>query len=385
MAAEVQAGRYRVLVADDEEGMRLAVERALRGFTVSIPETGEELGLDVVLVDSGEAAVEEIGRRTPDIVLLDHKMGGMSGLDVLSWLEERDLDLLAVMITAYASIETAISATRKGAYDFLPKPFTPGELRVSVRQAVTHLAAVRRSRELEEEKRRVRFQFISVLAHELKAPLGAIEGYLYVLQDRNAVSDPAVYDRIVDRCLVRLVGMRKLIYDLLDLTRLESGSRRRELSDCDVREAVTASLETMGPDAASRNVTLLREEPGEPVRLQADPSELGIILNNLVSNAVKYNREGGRVTVRLEDRPDQVVIAVSDTGIGMTPEELGRLFHEFTRIRNSKTKDILGSGLGLTILQKLASLYGGKVGVESVPDEGTTFTVTLMKPPVDAP
>jgi len=379
MAEEASGRRFRVLVADDEEGMRLAVERALRGFTVTLDDTGETIGMDVVLVDSGEAAIAEIERSSPDIVLLDHKMGGMSGLEVLSWLEERDIDLLAVMITAYASIETAISATRKGAYDFLAKPFTPGELRVSLRQAVTHLAAIRKTRELEEEKRRVRFQFISVLAHELKAPLGAIEGYLYVLQDKNAVSDPAVYDRIVDRCQIRLVGMRKLIYDLLDLTRLESGSHRRALVECDLRDAVTTSIETMTPDADRRRISILREAPDGPVGLMADPSELGIILNNLISNAVKYNREGGSITVRLKDLPDQVVIAVSDTGIGMSEEELGKLFQEFTRIRNAKTKDILGSGLGLTILQKLAALYGGAVAVESTPDVGSTFTVNLMK------
>jgi two-component system, sensor histidine kinase and response regulator len=379
VANEESGRRFRVLVADDEEGMRLAVERALRGFTVAVEETGETIGMEVVLVDSGEAAIEEIERCRPDIVLLDHKMGGMSGLEVLSWLEERDIDLLAVMITAYASIETAISATRKGAYDFLAKPFTPGELRVSVRQAVTHLATLRKTRELEEEKRRVRFQFISVLAHELKAPLGAIEGYLYVLQDKNAVSDPAVYDRIVDRCLIRLVGMRKLIFDLLDLTRLESGTHRRDLIECDLQDAVTASIETMTPDADRRGISFLREGPGGPVVLSADQAELGIILNNLISNAVKYNREGGSITVRLQDLPDQVVISVSDTGIGMSEEELGKLFQEFTRIRNAKTKDILGSGLGLTILQKLAALYGGRVTVESTPDVGSSFTVNLMR------
>jgi signal transduction histidine kinase len=328
MADEASARRFRVLVADDEEGMRLAVERALRGFSVTLEYTGETIGMDVVLVDSGEAA---------------------------------------------------ISATRKGAYDFLAKPFTPGELRVSLRQAVTHLAAIRKTRELEEEKRRVRFQFISVLAHELKAPLGAIEGYLYVLQDRNAVSDPAVYDRIVDRCQIRLVGMRKLIYDLLDLTRLESGSHRRALVECDLRDAVATSIETMTPDADRRGISILREAPEGQVGLKADPSELGIILNNLISNAVKYNRDGGSITVRLQDLPDQVVIAVSDTGIGMSEEELGKLFQEFTRIRNAKTKDILCSGLGLTILQKLTSLYGGTVTVESTPDVGSTFTVNLMK------
>lgn len=379
MGNNEEAKCFRLLIVDDEEGMRLAVERALRDFSVEIEETGEIATLDIVQVDSGEAAVEEINRSTPDIILLDHKMGGMSGLNVLSWIEEEELDILTVMITAYASLETAISATRKGAYDFLPKPFSPGELRVTVRQAVWHLAAVRKAKELEKDKRRVRFQFISVLAHELKAPLGAIEGYLYVLQDKKTVSDPEVYDKIVNRCIVRLDGMRKLIYDLLDLTRLESGRKKRDIIETNLLEAVSSSIETMSPDAERRGISIHLEAPEKPVVLPADQGELSIIFNNLISNAVKYNRDNGEVKIVVMDKPDEVIVSVKDTGIGMSKDETAKLFQEFTRIKNLKTKNILGSGLGLTILQKITALYGGEVSVESTPDVGSTFRINLLK------
>ena len=104
-----------------------------------------------------------------------------------------------------------------------------------------------------------------------------------------------------------------------------------------------------------------------------------MILNNLVSNAVKYNRDGGRVRVWSEDADDVVRIRVEDTGIGLTPEECKRLFNDFARIKNEKTRHILGSGLGLSTVRKLAALYGGEVAVQSRPDAGSVFTVTLHK------
>ncbi len=368
----------KLLVVDDETGMRMGIRRALRNFQSEPDDTGLIVRLSVEEAESGEQAIEKIKDSPPDIVLLDHRMGGITGLDVLNWMEDNSPDVLAIMITAYASLENAINATKKGAFDFLPKPFTPAELKVAVRQAVKHVLAVREAKRLSEEKRRVRFQFISVLAHELKAPLGAIEGYLYLLQDGTALSNPETLPRVVERSLVRLQGMRKLIYDLLDLTRIESGEKKRELAEVDVVQAANASVETMAPDAASRGIEIVLNAP-EHLPMLGDRSELEIILNNLVSNAVKYNRDNGKVTVTLTESPEDVTISVADTGIGMTEEERERLFGEFARIKNEKTRNILGSGLGLNIVKRIAGLYEGSVTVESTPDAGSTFTVTLKK------
>ncbi|MCK5035964.1 MAG: response regulator [Candidatus Sabulitectum sp.] len=368
-----------LLIVDDEEGMRLGVKRSLRHFSMEAEDTGDIVKFDVTEAASGEEAIALMKESSPDIVLLDNKMDGISGIEVLHWINQNDLDLMAIMITAYASIETAISATKQGAYDFLPKPFTPAELKVSVRQAAAHLVTLRQARELEREKKRVRFQFISVLAHELKAPLAAIEGYLFLLRDGIGMDDPAVYEKVVGRSLTRLGGMRKLIYDLLDLTRLESGQKKRELSSVDVLEIAGISMETMKPEADRRGITISIEATSEEISMVADSGELEIVLNNLISNAVKYNKDSGRVTVKVMDEPELVRFAVTDTGIGMSENEVEKLFGEFVRIKNSKTRDILGSGLGLSIMKRIALLYNGEVTVESTPDVGSTFTVTLQK------
>jgi signal transduction histidine kinase len=283
------------------------------------------------------------------------------------------------MITAYATLETAITATKRGAYDFLAKPFTPDELKGTVRKAAARIVLAKQARKLANEKRQVRFQFIRVLGHELKAPLNAIEGYLNLLEEHALGDQVAAYDTMIDRSKLRIEGMRKLIYDLLDMTRIESGQKNRELVPLDIGEVVQAAVETQLPVADQRGITIA-VHADRPVSMTADRGELEMILNNLLSNAVKYNRDDGRVDVTISRRDDQVRLAVSDTGIGMTGEEAGKLFGEFVRIRNSKTADILGSGLGLSIVKKLAQLYDGQATVESQPGEGTTLTVVLQDP-----
>ncbi len=371
---------YRVLVVDDEPGMRAGVARALRDATITVPETGEDLRFETLTAEDGEAALELLAAEHVDLMLLDYKLPGINGLDVLERLD-RDGDetgVLTIMITAYASLETAVTATKRGAYDFLAKPFTPAELKAAVRKAARHLAVRRQARRLAAEKRQLRFQFISVLSHELKAPLNAIDGYLKIIRDRAAGDDVAAYEKMLDRSMIRLDGMRKLIFDLLDLTRIESGQKRRDFADVDLREVAESAIETLAPAADDADVTIELEAP-EALPLRADRGEMEIILNNLVSNGVKYNRPGGTVTVALADEGERARITVTDTGIGMTDEEAARLFEDFVRIRNEKTRNILGSGLGLSTVRKLARMYAGDIAVRSEPDVGSTFTVTLHK------
>ena len=171
----------RILVVEDEYGMRLAIARALRDYTIHIPEIEGKIGFTIEQVEVAEEALTIINDKPPDIILLDYKLPGMSGLDLLTQVSAKQLDLLAIMITAYASIETAVTATKQGAFDFLAKPFTPMELKETIYKAVKHLVLMRQAHKLTEEKRKVRFQFISVLAHEMKAPLAALDGYLNIL------------------------------------------------------------------------------------------------------------------------------------------------------------------------------------------------------------
>lgn len=376
--------QLRVLVVDDEPGMRRGVSRTLRNFTVNVPNVEQTVRFEIDEAESGEVALEKIASSPPDIMLLDHKMPGISGLDVLHRVAAMKSDILTVMITAYASIETAVAATKQGAYDFLAKPFTPDELRNTVRKATVRIALAREARKLADERRQVRFQFIRVLGHELKSPLGAVDGFLQLLQNRSLGDDLSAYEEILHRGRDRIQGMLKLIGDLLDMTRIESGQKERKLETVDLVDVARSAVETQRAVADERGI-VCEIQNVEPVLIEADRGEMEIVLNNLVSNAVKYNRDEGHVDISVTSEDDRVQIRVADTGIGMTEEEAERLFGEFVRIKNEKTRGIDGSGLGLSIVKKIADLYEGEVTVSSHPDTGSTFMVTLAAHPLPEP
>ena len=367
-----------VLIVDDEAGMRTGAERSLEGFTVPLEDFEETVSFKVRSAATGAEALAEIKKARPDIVLLDYKLPDMTGLDVLA--EAEGSFFLTIMITAFASLEVAVTATKRGAFDFLAKPFTPEELRATIQKAARSVYLHRKAKRLEEEKRLVRFEFISVLAHELKSPLAAVEGYMHLMKERMKGPDLAAYDSMVDRSVVRIGGMRKLVMDLLDLTRLESGKKTRVLERVDLGKAAALAAEAVAERAAARNIKVELKVQA-PALLNADAGELDMILSNLLTNAVKYNKQDGRVTLEISNpSPGSALIRCADTGIGMTPEEQAKLFGEFVRIKNEHTRAIDGSGLGLSILKKIAGLYSGGVKVSSTYGEGSVFEVTLKEP-----
>ncbi|MBU1219571.1 response regulator [Myxococcota bacterium] len=369
--------KLKVYVVDDEPGICLGIGAILRDFTFKDKASLTPVEFEIFMYNDGESMLSSLETSVPDILLLDCKLPGISGLEMLEGPLGGRTDILTIMITAYATIETAIRATKLGAYDFLAKPFTPDELRYTIRKAVTHIMLTRQARKLEEEKRKIRFEFISILAHELKSPINAVDGYLDLMQNRILGDDLSSYIDIIKKSSDRIDGMRKMIGDLLDLTRIESGQKKRVVEETDLIDLVKNSVESNTLAAQSRNISFDLEIP-EKLIIPADTGEMQIILNNLVSNAVKYNRDSGRVKICIAwDESDKLLISVQDTGIGMTAEESARLFNEFTRIKNAKTRLIPGSGLGLSIVKKIAMLYGGDVSCESEPDRGSTFRVKL--------
>lgn len=371
----------KILVVDDEPGIRSGVSRILRNFRVDYPFMDEPFDFGVTEAATGEAAIALIDSDQPDILLLDNKLPGIQGIEVLEYIKKKQKSIIVVMITSYASLELAVKATTDGAYDFIPKPFTPQELKSSIENITKRVFLKKMTTKLQDTGKQIRFTFLSVLSHELKAPLNAIEGYLKMIRERQNGDRLEDYDVMIDRSLDRIRGMRSLILDLLDLTRVESGKARRNIADLDLAAIARTAMDTMRPYAIQRDVSLnLHAAP--PVTYAADAEEIEIIFNNLISNAIKYNKEGGKVDFSVGNHGECMNITVADTGIGMTPEDLERIFDDFVRIKNDKTKNITGSGLGLSIVKKLIDSYNGKIEVESVPDRGTTFIVRL---PIDKP
>lgn len=366
----------KVLVVDDEPGIRSGIARVLRDFSVSFPFMEDDFNYEIVDAETGEAAIDIIDNSKIDIVLLDNNLPGIQGIEVLEYINENQIDVEVMMITSYASLDLAVKATNNGAFNFVPKPFTPQEMRTSIEAITKHLYLKRMARNLNQTGKQIRFQFLSVLSHELKSPLNAIEGYLKIMQDKQVGDNIDDYQAMIDRSLVRIKGMRNLIMDLLDITRLESGAKKRDIKKIDLVEIAKLSKDTVEPLAIQKNVKIHLDLPESQI-FNGDSNELEIIFNNLLSNAIKYNVESGNVYFCMDEKNGEIVLKVRDTGIGISEEDLPRLFGEFSRIKNSKTRDITGSGLGLNIVKRMVELYKGSISVESEPDKGTTFTIFL--------
>jgi two-component system sensor histidine kinase/response regulator len=370
--------QLKILVVDDEAGIRSGVTRILGNFHVTYPFMDEDYTFQVLEAASGEEGIEIIEREMPDIMLLDNKLPGIQGIEVLEYVRKKKYDIVVAMITSYASIDVAVRAHNDGAIDFIPKPFTPQELKTSIEQITKQLYLRRITHQLKVEGRKVRFKFLSVLSHELKAPLNAVEGYLRMMQEKQMGDSIDEYMAAIERSLQRIESMRNLIMDLLDLTKVSFEKHTEKMQDINLEELVSMAIVTVRPYAIHKDIKF-NTEILSCENIWADPNDFEMILNNLISNAVKYNRQGGTVTVRVECDNDNFLISVADTGIGISEEDRETLFEEFSRIRNARTHDISGSGLGLSIVKKVVELYHGIIQVDSVPDQGSVFTVTIPR------
>jgi signal transduction histidine kinase len=356
-----------IVVVDDDYAMRLSCERILSktGFAVHTFEDGAR----------GLAAVADL---RPALVLVDLKMPGLSGMEVIPRIREIDPTAVIVVITGYATIATAVDAMKAGAYDFLPKPFSPDELRLIVRRGLERRRLELDSRQCEIERELMKRRFVSFVSHQLKTPLVAVHQYLEVLGRLGDTPDMSVKAREwIGRCLARTDEMRQLIDDWLTLSRIEGGSLGRQRADADLHDTLTHLIESYRPAAGERRITLALDA-ARPLPVHADPTCLTVLFDNLIGNAVKYNRDGGAVEVVAERSDGEILVTVRDTGVGIPADALPLLFEEFYRVPREGAP-VPGTGLGLPIARRIALELGGTITVESTEGEGTTFQVRLPR------
>jgi signal transduction histidine kinase len=234
----------------------------------------------------------------------------------------------------------------------------------------------RQGAELERAYRH-RSAFLASMSHELRTPINVITGYAALLRER-------IYGPLSERqddALARMEGatahLLELVNDVLDVAKIEAGRMPLHLCPVALDELVRQVAESMEPLARSSGLALSVDVPPDLPPLVSDPARLRQILLNLLSNAVKFTRSGGVSLVARRAGDDAVEIVVSDTGIGIPPDELDRIFDDFRQVDQSSTREYEGTGLGLSIVRKLLGLLGGSIRVRSVPGEGSTFTITV--------
>lgn len=222
-------------------------------------------------------------------------------------------------------------------------------------------------------------EFISLVSHELKTPLTAIRGYADLLKEELGNSLESKQKEYLKNIEISTERLRDLVEDILEVSRIEQGRLKLEISQVDPNEAVSKVIDFLTPQAQKKKLKIgVKNELKADSRIEIDPKRLEQILINLVSNAIKYTPQG-KVQVRIFEENEKVFISVEDTGLGMSAKEQKSLFQKFYRIRNKETSGISGTGLGLWITKGLTEKMGGEIEVESMKGVGSKFIVSFKK------
>lgn len=248
------------------------------------------------------------------------------------------------------------------------------EAEIAMQQAVAARAEAERANGAKSD-------FLAVMSHELRTPLAAIMGYQELLADGITGPITEAQAQQLGRIKVSARHLLSLIDEILTFTRLDAGRETVLHETLDLAEAMKDAIEIIEPLAESKNLEIAVSSPGEGVLIESDPTKLRQILVNLLSNAVKFT-DSGKISLAGKVTAEEVHLCVSDTGIGIQPEFIQRIFDPFWQVEQKATRRAPGTGLGLTVTRRLANLLGGDVVVSSTPGEGATFTVTL---PLKAP
>jgi len=365
-----------VLVVDDEPGIRSGISRILQNYTVNYPFMDDDIQFKIIEASTGEEALTIINSTPPAVVLLDNKLPGIQGVEILEYINNNHLDILVIMITSYASLDLAVKATNIGAFDFVPKPFTPQELKTTMDSVAKHYFLRRMTSKMYKEGKHVRFQFLSVLSHELKSPLSIIESNLKIMLKHKAGENINFYDSMIAESISQVKSIQNMIMDLLDLTRIESGKSLRDVQEVDLCAVAKLALDTVKPLAIQRNVNI-EFDPMQPIPFLADQEEMVLIFNNLVTTAIRNSKEGGIVKFSIETKDANIQIKVFVIQEGFSN---GNIFGKLSEVSQSLIQSSpihTESRLEINFIKRILDLYSGKIEVISKQDEGILFTVLL--------
>ena len=482
--------KTKILVVDDEKVVRDGCHRVLSGR-----------GYEVLTAENGQVAMDLLSKDAVDIILLDLKMPVMSGEEVLEKTRAQYPEISVIIITGHGTVDTAVECMKKGAYDFITKPFQIDQFLLTINRAAEKRRLEERARLYEEEKLRnlydlnleksrlrtiincmangvmvanrnlevvlhnpalmtlleiseeienpisvdqiinddslvatlkqiqagessknefisqeieagkrvlraisapalgpddgvvgtvtvlqditafkqldeMKSDFVNMVAHELRSPLVSIRQQDNVLLEGLAGPLQEKQQEFLKKGVRKIDQLLELINDLLDIAKIEAGKHIQRQIPTDIEQVIKDTLSLMEPRAKEQGVALACScQNMRPV--YADPKSIEEIFNNLITNAINYSPDGGQVTVTAEGLGEYMEIKVIDTGVGIDPEELPKIFDKFYRVKHAKTRQVMGTGLGLSIVRGVVESHNGTIDVESVPNKGTTFRILL--------
>ncbi len=352
---------------------------------------------------SAAQALQLLERRPADLVLVDFDSAGTEGLDLLRQLQEKPAQPPAILIALTAADDTAgqLRAFELGVHDCLTVSFDPiicrarllAALRTKNRrdQMLRHNRELMRARTAAEAAARAKSDFLAAMSHEIRTPMNGVIAMASLLLETPLNAEQRSY---LDTIQASSESLLNIINEILDFSKIESGKMDLDSRPFNLRACVEETIDLLAPKATEKKLDLVYQmDEAIPVLIGGDSFRLRQVLANLLSNAIKFTGQGD-VTIGIkilsglrpatpEANPLHLLFFVQDTGIGITPERLSRLFKPFVQAEIWTARHYGGTGLGLAISKRLVELMGGKMWAESVPGRGSTFhfSVSFQVPP----
>lgn len=395
--------KLKILVVDDDEVDRIAVRRALTkaGVDMELSEVGD-----------GKSAIALLNTDTSyDCVFLDYRLPDQDGLSLLQNLRSNNIRVPVVVLTGQGDDQIAVELMKAGASDYLSKSRLSSEIlaqilrntirvhRAEMQVALanqqlreSNLLLIRKNQELEAQRRhielqnlklieasRLKSQFLATMSHELRTPMNAIIGFSQLLLRPKCGELTYKQQDMIQRIFNNGKHLLMLLNEVLDFSKLEAGRLDLKPEVFDLSKLVNATVQEMRSLVEEKNLSLLIQIELQNLVVFNDPTRMRQILTNLLSNAIKFT-ESGAIAVELKEvSPNQVEIAVCDTGIGIAPADLENIFEAFRQVDQSTTRKYSGTGLGLPIIKALIQMMGGNITVESQLGQGSVFRIQLPR------
>jgi signal transduction histidine kinase len=355
----------KVLIIDDEEVVLDSCTQILEGGPYH-----------AATAMDGTFGLELVREFHPDVVFVDLKMPGISGFEVLQKIFEFDPTIVTVVITGYATVDSAVEAIQKGAYDFLPKPFTPDEFRVITQRGLERRRLVLETTALRREREMLREHFAAIVSHELKAPLGAVQQNLFALEHELANTLTEDQAQRMERMKGSIDNLLKLIHTWLRVIATDIQALQENFHPTAITDVITKAVESVEPHATRKDIEITTTFDENIDLIYGDEVTLREAIVNIVNNAIKYSRMGTKIRIKATVEENEVLIAVTDRGVGIAEEDLPFIFGDFY-IADSAPEAERGSGLGLAITRRIIEAHGGTISVESALEKGSTFMIRL--------
>jgi two-component system, sensor histidine kinase and response regulator len=357
--ADMETSKPHILIVDDEMGPRESLKMILNPYYT------------VHVADRGAQAIEMLKEIPVDLVTVDLKMPGLTGINVLEKVKEHDPDIEAIIITGYGSLDTAIEGLRLGAFDYISKPFDVNHILSLVRRGLERRNAKARLRQVKSD-------FLSNVSHELRTPLSVVVGFVYLLLNQVIGKLSEEQQKILETVYRNSEELLELIDNVLWMTSLNVGDSSTNIEPFNARDIVTETIKRYDKGIQEKGLTVNVEIADSGVAIVSDRSKVERVFQNVFNNAVKFTSQGS-VTVRVQPSSDRrsVVFEVADTGTGIEENKIDTIFEPFHQADNSSVRSFSGLGLGLTVARRMAEVIGGKLEITSTPNVGTRVLMSF--------